>query len=143
LYGVDLGILDYKLPEVQQDILIPVYGMVKEENAYAAIITEGDTMATINADVSGRIDSYNKIYPTFNFREVEAITIGSGFNSYGLDLWTEHRVNSDFTVDYSFLNGDSANYVGVANTYKDYLENNFEFDSIDGYCVNDRIDWSI
>lgn len=131
LYGVDLGIMDHKAPEVQQDIKIPLYGMVKEDCGFAAIITKGDTMATLNADVSGRIDSYNKIYPSFNFREQESITLGSGASSYGVTLWTEDRVNSDFTVEYYFLQAAEANYVGIARVYQQYLEDNHGFDSID------------
>jgi hypothetical protein len=131
LYGADIGIMKHKMPEVQQDIKIPLYGMVKEDSAYAAIITAGDAMATLNADVSGRIDSYNKVYPSFNFREKESITLGTGATSYGVTLWTEDRVKSDFAVEYSFLKGSEANYVGIANVYKKYLEDNFRFDSVD------------
>ncbi|MCF7925327.1 MAG: hypothetical protein K9L26_02235 [Candidatus Izimaplasma sp.] len=131
LYGEDFGLLGYKMPETQQKISIPVYGMIKKNSGFAAIITEGDAMATLNADVSGRTDSYNKIYPSFNFRENEYITLGSGFNSYGLDLWTEEPVNSDFTVEYTFLNDSEANYVGVANVYQIYLEEEFGFSMID------------
>lgn len=131
LYGVDVGIMKHKMPEVQQDIKIPLYGMIKEDSGFAAIITAGDAMATINADVAGRIDSYNKIYTSFNFREKESITLGSGASSYGVTLWTEERVDCDFAVDYSFLRGTEASYVGVANVYKEYLEDNFGFDSVD------------
>ena len=131
LYGEDLGAMSYKMPEAQQKISIPLYGMVKEDSGFAAIITEGDTMATINADVSGRIDSYNKVYPTFNFRENEAIILGSGFNQYAIDLWTEERVACDFSVDYYFLNQEEASYVGIAGVYRKYLEDNFNFDNID------------
>jgi len=131
LYGEDLGMLDYEMAEVQEKIAIPLYGMVKDNGGFAAIITQGDTMATINADVSGRIDSYNKVYPTFDFRENEAIILGSGYNQYALDLWTESRVNTDFTVSYTFLDEEEADYVNIANVYKQYLIDNFGFTSTD------------
>ncbi len=123
LYGQDLALLPYKMREEQQDITLPLYGMVKDTAGYAAIITKGDAMATISADVSGRIDSYNKAFTTFDLRESESITLGSGFNAYGLTLWTRPIVKTDFEVSYTFLNGSDNSYVGIANTYRDYLIN--------------------
>lgn len=121
LYGQDLAVLPYKMAEVQEKISLPLYGMIKDNvGGFAAIITAGDAMATLRADVSGRIDSYNKVYPTFWFREVESVTLGSGFNQYGIDLWTEERVETDFTVEYEFL-APGASYVDIAMVYRNHL----------------------
>lgn len=131
VYGEDFALLSYKMQEIQQKITLPLFGMVKEDSAYAAIITQGDAMSSIHADVSGRIDSYNKAYVSFKLRENESITLGSGYNQYGIDLWTEDIVDTDFTVSYTFLTGEESNYVGIANVYKNYLEDQFNFTRTD------------
>lgn len=122
LYGNDMAVLPYEMAEEQEKILIPLYGSISENIGFAAIITEGDSLATLNANVSGiNRNSYNRIYPNFKIREYEFSVIGSGWNTYRLNIWTKDRVKTDFTIKYKILNGDDNNYVGVAKAYQEYL----------------------
>lgn len=122
IYGQDMAILPFEKPENTERILVPVYGMIKENIGYAAIITEGDAMTSINADISGRQgDSYNKIYPTFHVRDTETVVLGTPWESKNVALWTKDIVQTDFTYKIKILTGDNNNYFGVANAYKNYL----------------------
>lgn len=125
LYGQDLALLPFKMREQQQDITIPLFGMIKENGGFAGIITDGDAHATINADVSGRIDSYNNVFVSFNLRESEAITLGTPSVPHGITLWTDEIVRTDFIVNYEFLTGTQNSYVGVANSFRNYLMDTF------------------
>jgi len=117
LYGKDYGKAVYVMPEKTYTALMPIYGMKKNDDAYLAIITEGDAMTEIVADISGKYDSFNKVYSRFYFREKDKLPlmgIGERINMWSIDLTT-----NDYSVEYIFP--DQKDYVGMAKAYREYL----------------------
>ncbi|MDF2698485.1 MAG: hypothetical protein K0Q49_41 [Haloplasmataceae bacterium] len=117
LYGKDYGKAVYFAPEETHNALMPIYGMKKNDDAYLAIITEGDAMTSIVADISEKYDSYNKVYPRFYFREKDKLPllgIGERINMWSIDLTT-----NDYSIEYQFP--IQKDYVGMANLYQEYL----------------------
>ncbi len=121
IYGTDLSNQRIKMPEEQEIISIPVYGMIKENIGLASIVSKGAGMTYINADISEKIDSYNKIYPTIQYRENYLHTLGTGWNTYSVSLWSKGMAETDLVVDHVVLRNDENNYVGVAKAYQNYL----------------------
>lgn len=121
IYASDISNQRIKMPEEQEMISIPVYGMIKENIGLASIVTNGASMTFINADISEKIDSYNKIFPTIQYRENYLHTLGTGWNTYSVSLWSKGMANTDLTVEHVILRGANNNYVGIAKAYQNYL----------------------
>lgn len=119
IYAPDMSNQNIKMSEEQEKITLPVYGIIKENVGLASIVKAGASHASIFADVSERIDSYNKIYPTIHFRENYLYTLGSGWNTYSVSLWSKGMANTDLVVEHIFLDDNS--YMGVAKAYQQYL----------------------
>lgn len=121
IYAPDISQQTIKLPEEQENITLPVYGLIKENIGIASIVKEGASHTSIFADVSERIDSYNKIYPTIYFRENYLYTLGTGYNTYSVSLWSKGMADTDLVVEHIILEDKS--YMGIAKAYQDYLIN--------------------
>lgn len=52
-----------------------VFGMKNGDSAFLGRITGGDALAIVNADVSGKLNSYNYVYPEFCVREIELLNM--------------------------------------------------------------------
>lgn len=122
-YGEDIALQSNVKPESEETLLLPMYGVVNSttNNGMLVTIENNASMVTLNADVSRRNDSYNKIYPRFNYREVETVLYANVGEKYYVPTWTNHRVERDFVMQYQFVNGDKANYTGLASAYRNYL----------------------
>ena len=124
VYGYDNSIRRDERFQFAQRCCLPVFGMKQGTDAFFAIIEKGDTHASINADVSGRINSYNQVYAEFNTVPKDDMVMNSATGQVRYNVF-QHKIYDGFIqVRYAFLNGDNANYSGMAKYYQNYLVDN-------------------
>ncbi len=126
VYGTDLTMSVTKFENIvdEQKVRFPVFGILREGKALFGIIEEGASVATINADISGRVNSYNYVYPSFYFINKGEVTLRANSQERTLPKFQEAPMKTDFTVRYAFLSGEEASYQGMARYYQAYLEQN-------------------
>lgn len=133
IYGTDTGFVDsevvrlwwdkYEMVNDANKILAPVFGMAhtSEGIAYLAVVEEGDRRATIEAAPNGVSIDYNRIFARFTERRLYNQPTSNNGTSGSFKMVEADRSHSDLQVRYLFLNGEAANYCGMANAYRDYL----------------------
>ncbi|MGP4041067.1 DUF5696 domain-containing protein [Gracilibacillus sp. D59] len=106
----------------KEKIALPVFGLYKNDSAFLGIITEGAEAARINATPSGirNIPLYNTGVE-FMYRKQDITFIGS---SGQIPLFQANKINGDRKVRYILLEDEKAEYVGMAQAYRDYLIKN-------------------
>ncbi|MDQ6417870.1 DUF5696 domain-containing protein [Paenibacillus sp. LHD-117] len=122
VFGQDLAMNAIEDGVREQQVRLPVFGMMKEGGAFLGIIEEGASVSTISADIGGRLNSYNYVYPSFYVINKGQLTLNAGGQERSLPMFQENVMSTDYQVRYAFLNGDDASYSGMARYYRDYLQ---------------------
>ena len=130
VYGTDIGVGEsyvlsllwskYETHNDPETILAPVYGMVHSEDkmGYLAVIESGEEEASVYATPNGAYSDYNWV--TAAFRKC-ATYIQPTSNSGGSVTKVTDRIEYDINIRYLFVDGDEADYTGLAKRYRDYL----------------------
>lgn len=103
------------------EIKMPVFGIKRGNDAILAIIEEGDALASIRADISGKSHSYNHVHARFTVIENGPISSSEMVGTNSMQLFAPKVVDTNFTVRYILLEGEDANYLGMAKAYQDVL----------------------
>ena len=123
VYGMDTLAAGYTVTENTQNVKLSLFGIFRENNALFATIEDGAALTNLNAYVSGKINDYNFVYPTFVLRESESLSMfGSTGNEADLPIVENEYYDSKLTVRYTFLTEQDASYSGAANYYRNRLE---------------------
>jgi hypothetical protein len=130
VYGSDVGVGEsyvlsllwdkYETHNDPETILAPVFGMVHTEKGlgYLAVIESGDEEASIYATPNGAYSDYNWV--TASFRKCTTYVQPTS-NSGGSVTKVTDRIKYDISIRYFFVDGDDANYAGLAKSYRNYL----------------------
>lgn len=130
VYGSDIGVGEsyvlsllweqFPAHNESEKILAPIYGMVhtQEQMGYLAVIEGGEEEASILATPNGAYSQYNWV--ASSFRKC-ATYIQPTSNSGGSVTKVTDRIGYDIKIRYLFVDGEEANYTGLAKRYREYL----------------------
>ncbi|NIK75088.1 hypothetical protein FHS15_000186 [Paenibacillus castaneae] len=121
LYGTDSAISQQIRIQNDEAARLPVFGMKYKDRAFVGIIEEGDAVASVEADISGRLNVYNTVSPSFTLRKLEEVTLTNGWRSSTVKKFQAEPFRGDISVRYGFLGAEDASYSGMATHYRDYL----------------------
>lgn len=102
-----------------EPLRLPVYGMVKNNDAYFSIIESGAAISELRAYISGYKNSYNTAYLQINVRDTQSRRSSTGAGGSG--MYYTNEMPENYIGRFYFLTGEDADYFGMANLYRDYL----------------------
>ena len=132
VYGKNITLLQSTAENVTERISMPVFGTINkgaegagDDSAMLGVIISGETCSMISASPSVQTEAYNKVYPTAILHETQLIksetNVHVGVATKVLQMSDDLMIGKDYAVLYYFLNGDDANYVGMAEKYREHL----------------------
>lgn len=123
---------------VNADIPVVDENAIQEDIGFLAIITEGDSLASLMAVCGGTLHPYNTIYPMFTPRPSDEYNLADSISVSGNATWTvtsERKYTDSYRIQYIFLKDDvlaeeaglkagnyySAEWQGMAIAYRDFF----------------------
>jgi hypothetical protein len=118
VYGWDYA-MDRKAIIAETRSAFPVYGISYNDASFISIITDGAEYAGITADISGKMGSYNYVYPTYRMLHAEQydVSVRTTAAQYAYEKGLPD--GEHITQKYCFVNGGS--YVDMAKEYRNHL----------------------
>ena len=112
--------------------LLPVFGIHKPDAGMVALIESGDALATVTADVSGRKNSYNYVFPSFTLRETDTMYM-SGVTGTESDMRViqDNYFQGDISILYTFLAGEESGYSDMAATLRAHFADGGGFQKLE------------
>ncbi|HIW74541.1 MAG TPA: hypothetical protein H9684_09465 [Firmicutes bacterium] len=120
VYGRDAATTQLEAGAVTENVRLPVFGMKHGDTGFAGIITAGASRAILNAAVQGKRSSYSNVYTEFIYRDTDLVLVEKK-NERVRMVESAHTALPRQTVRYVLLTGEDADYVGMAEAYREYL----------------------
>lgn len=123
VYGQDANITTFENKTSTETARFPVYGAVNADEGVCAIIKSGAENAHITGDLAWKLTGYSNIGTEFQLRGYQTVAQSLFTSTIVLrNLYTDAYTPDKLTVGFYPLYDEDASYVGMANTYRDYLK---------------------
>ncbi len=127
-YGEELAIKQEAPKMSTEPVRLPVFGTRSGNDALFGIVTKGDDSSGLSVTYGTENCGYTSVSSVMWYRTNDCkimFSKGSGGISDTLYRVSQnHSTNKSYCVEYTLLNGEEANYVGMAKTYRAWLEEN-------------------
>lgn len=126
VYGWDMG-QDRSAIVHETSTCFNVFGISNLRDSFICIMETGAPYASVQADISGRVNSYNYVNASYTILHREQYDIADRFTG-SMFVYEEEMPQESLVQRYKFV--DSGSYVDMAGVYRDYL-----LDRYSGYMV--------
>lgn len=127
VYGENGSTLPKKMAvEKTEQYYLPVFGTVRNNStAVFGVITNGDANSEITALLGRPNGNYYTVYPEFIYTDYEKYTrvsvVENAWSNKEMYLYDKNFTKEDFSIEYTFLKDEKANYSAMAEIYRNYL----------------------
>ena len=123
MYGLDPSKLVTENATNEMPLLLPVFGAKEGGTALCGIIESGAGMACLEATAGNSRNGYSNVYPTFYVRGCDTVEARVSWSTSDVQIFTDSiTAGETIEVGYYPLIGEDANYIGMAKTYREYLQ---------------------
>ncbi len=121
-YSTDMTYVSNYKAEETMDLMLGMYGFIyttpTNPRGILAILEKGGNQVSLYANTN---DTVSRAYFSCKVRESKDISIGTSVNADVFTKWTQDLCDTDFKFNFVFLGEDEADYVSLANKYREYL----------------------
>ncbi|OUS72443.1 hypothetical protein B1748_24800 [Paenibacillus sp. MY03] len=128
VYGQDWSIPATTPSTRRTPVSYPVFGLNSGEEGYVAVIEEGASRANIVATPAGISTQFNEAHAKFVYRRIYSQPTGQTSSILSYEKKMPYEAVS---VRYIFLDQKDADYVGMAQAYRDYLMTHRKVERLD------------
>lgn len=121
LYGWDWASIRTQVTN-ETRINFPVFGISSGDSSFVCIMEDGASWAGVNADISGRLTSYNTVSATYTIIHGDAYDVSERTNN-AVYMFEKETPQGVIRQRYRFL--DSADYMSMATSYRNYLSDKY------------------
>ena len=119
IYGYDYALKREALV-LDNQAYFPVFGISNNNHSFICVLEDGHEGASVTADVSGRVHTFNFVHASFIVRNWDDVDISKA--KVNARAFERFELSGSRQQRYIFADRDG--YVGMAETYRNYLMKN-------------------